>query len=167
MICPVCRAGYQDHIAVCATDGETLVESLPEESAGAFDELEAVLREGTASLSQPRSLENAQRDQEILHEAGVPCLLYANPASVDARGTPTLYHLAMLPRHVDAAAEVLGRRRREMLEAEGMPTTDAVVDLAATEMTCPACGFKFAPAEASGAECPDCGLFLGKDRPAE
>jgi hypothetical protein len=159
MICPACRAEYRDDIAVCATDGAALVASLPEESTSAFDELEASLRDGTASLSQPRSLDNAQRDQELLHEAGVPCLMYANPASVDARGTPTLYHLAMLPRHVDAAAEVLGRRRREMLEAEGMPVADAVVDLSAAEMTCPACGFKFAPAEA----CPDCGLFLGKE----
>jgi len=159
MICPRCRAEYRDDIAVCATDGTALVESLPEETTSAFDELEAALRDGTAALSQPRSLDNAQRDQELLHEAGVPCLMYANPASLDARGTPTQYHLAMLPRHVGAAGEVLGRRRREMLEAEGMPVTDAVVDLSAAEMTCPACGFKFAPA----AECPDCGLFLGKE----
>jgi hypothetical protein len=163
MICPLCRAEYRDDIAVCATDGAALVGSLPQETASAFDELEAALRDGTAALSQPRSLDSAQRDQELLHEARVPCLLYANPASVDSRGTPTQYHLAMLPRHVDAAADVLGRRRREMLEAEGMPVTDAVVDLAAAEMTCPACGFKFAPADT----CPDCGLFLGKEPAAE
>ncbi len=135
----------------------------PSETGAAFAELEQTLRDGTASLSQPRTLENAQRDQELLHEAGVPCLLYANPGSLSANGTPQLYHLAFLPRHVDAAGEVLGRRRREMLEAEGMPVTDTVVDLTAAELVCPACGFKFASADT----CPDCGLFLGKEPSAE
>jgi len=163
VICPVCQAEYREGIAVCATDGATLVESLPEATGSAFAELERSLADGTAALSLPRSLDNAQRDQELLHEGGVPCLLFANPDSVAPNGVPTLYHLAMLPRHADAAAAVLGRRRREMLEAEGMPVTDAVVDLSAAEIECPACGFKFAPAEA----CPDCGLFLGKEAPAE
>ncbi len=159
MICPRCQAEYQEGIAICATDGEALVDSLPQETGAAFAELEKLLREGTAALSQPRTLENAQRDQELLHEAGVPCLLYANPASVDARGTPNLYHLAMLPQHVEDAAAVLGRRRREMLEAEGLSANDAVVDLTAAELVCPACGFRFAAADT----CPDCGLFLGKE----
>jgi hypothetical protein len=163
MICPRCQAEYREGIVTCATDGEALVESLPQETGAAFAELERLLREGTASLSLPRSLDNARRDQELLHEAGVPCLMYANPGSLSANGTPTIYHLAMLPRHVEAAAEVLGRRRREMLEAEGMPVTDAVVDLTASEVVCPACGFKFASADT----CPDCGLFLGKEPAAE
>lgn len=163
MICPRCHAEYTEGIAVCATDGAALVESLPRETGEAFAELEKLLRDGTAALSQPRSLDNAQRDQEILHEAGVPCLLYANPASLSARGTPELYYLAFLPRHVDAAAEVLGRRRREMLEAEGLPVTDAVIDLTAAEVECPACSFRFAAADT----CPDCGLFLGKEPVAE
>jgi hypothetical protein len=163
MICPRCHAEYREGVTSCATDGEALVESLPQETGAAFAELEELLREGTAALSLPRSLDNAQRDQELLHEAGVPCLMYANPASLDARGTPTQYHLAMLPLHVEAAGEVLGRRRREMLEAEGMPVTDTVVDLTAAEIECPACGFKFASADT----CPDCGLFLGKEPTAE
>jgi hypothetical protein len=159
VICPRCQAPYRDGITVCATDGAALVDTLPQETGAAFAELEKLLRDGTAALSQPRTIENAQRDQELLHEAGVPCLLYANPGSVDPRGTPTLYHLAMLPQHVADAAAVLGRRRREMLEAEGMPVSDVVVDLTAAELVCPACGFKFASADT----CPDCGLFLGKE----
>jgi hypothetical protein len=159
MVCPKCHAEYEQGISVCATDGEPLVETLPEETDQAFDELEQALADGKATLSMPRPLEDAQRDQELLHEASVPCLLYANPDSEGPGGAPRLYHLALLPRHLEAATAILGRRRREMLQTEGLTTNDSVVDLTAAEVTCPACGFKFAKADT----CPDCGLFVGRD----
>lgn len=165
MICPSCHAEYRDEITVCATDGATLVTELPEETGESFAELEAALANQTAALSAARSLDDAKGDQELLHEAGVPCLLYGNPDSIGPSGAPRLYHLALLPKHLEAATAALGRKRKAMLEIEGMTTSDAVIDLTAAEITCPACGFKFSPAQ-SGQGCPDCGLFLGAESPA-
>ena len=163
MICPNCHAEYQDGIATCATCDEKLVTSLPEETELAFDELEAAIANKTATLSAARTLDDAKADQELLHEAGVPCLLYGNPESVGPSGAPRLYHLALLPQHLEAATEALGRKRRQMLENEGMAQTDAVIDLTQAEITCPACGTKFARADT----CPDCGLFLGTEEPVQ
>ena len=42
-----------------------------------------------------------------------------------------------------------------------MALPDAVVDLTQAEITCPACGTKFAKADTY----PDCGLFLGTEAP--
>ena len=162
MICPTCHAEYREDLATCATCQEALVETLPEETSAAFAELEAALADKTATLSAARTLEDAQRDQELLHEASIPCLLYGNPDSIGPSGAPRLYHLALLPRHLEAATSALARRRAQMLADEGLQVSDGVVDLTAPEVTCPACGFRFAPAET----CPDCGLFLGKDAPA-
>jgi hypothetical protein len=159
VICPSCRAEYRDDIQSCATCGDALVGELPEETGDAFDELEAALEAKTATLSAPRSLEDAQGDQELLHEAGIPCLLYGNPDSIGPSGAPKIYHLALLPQHLEAAMAALGKRRKAMLEKEGMSADEAVVDLTAAEIACPACGFKFAKADT----CPDCGLFLGKE----
>jgi hypothetical protein len=161
VICPTCHAEYQDSIAVCATCDEKLVTSLPEETGMAFDALERAIADKTATLSAARSLDDAKADQELLHEAGVPCLLYGNPDSVGPSGAPRLYHLALLPQHLDAATAALGRKRQQMLETEGMAMSDAVVDLSQAEIICPACGMKFATADT----CPDCGLFLGTEAP--
>jgi hypothetical protein len=157
LICPRCHAEYQDQLTRCEACDEALVADLPAETGAAFAELERSLTDGTATLSAARTLEDAQRDQELLHEASIPCLLYGDPTSLGAQGTPRRYHLALLPAHVAAAVALLGRRRQEMLRAEGLPDSDAVIDLAAAEIQCPACGFRFAQAT----ECPDCGLFLG------
>ena len=89
----------------------------------------------------------------------MPCLLYGNPDAMGPSGAPRLYHLALLPRHLEAATATLARKRKQMLETEGMSASDAVVDLAAAEITCPACATKFPKADT----CPDCGLFLGID----
>jgi hypothetical protein len=159
VICPNCHAEYREGITVCVTDGEALVDSLPEETGAAFLELEHALSEGTATLSAPRAMDDAQRDQELLHEAGVPCLLYADPNSAGPNGAPRSYHLALLPRHLEAALAALGRQRSRMLATEGLRATETAVDLTAAEITCPACGFQFPRADT----CPDCGLFLGKD----
>jgi hypothetical protein len=123
--------------------------------------LEELLASQTAALSAARSLEDAQRDQELLHEAHIPCLLYGNPGSVGSSGAPQLYHLALLPEDVEPARQTLERRRQQMIEREGLQISDAVVDLEAAEITCPGCGFKFPKAD----ECPDCGLFLGTATP--
>jgi hypothetical protein len=162
VICPNCHAEYQDSVAVCEACNEKLVASLPEETGLAFDELEAAIAAKTATLSAPRTLDDAKADQELLHEAGVPCLLYGNPESIGPSGAPRLYHLALLPQHLEAATAALGRRRRQMLENEGMSMSDAVVDLTQAELTCPACGTKFPKADT----CPECGLFLGIEAPA-
>jgi hypothetical protein len=161
VICPTCHAEYQEGVAVCASCDEKLVGSLPEETGLAFAELEAALANKTATLSAPRMLDDAKADQELLHESGVPCLLYGNPDSAGPNGVPRLYHLALLPQHLEAATAALGRKRRQMLDREGMAVSDAVVDLTAAEITCPACGTKFAKAD----ECPECGLFLGTEAP--
>ncbi len=163
MICPVCQSEFREGFTRCDGCEVELVahlERLPDE---AFRKLEGLMDDGKAALSELRSLEDAQRDQELLHEARIPCLLYGNPAVLTSSGAPVYYQLALLPEDVELARQTLAERRRRMLEAEGVEVKDAVVDLTATEIACPACGFVFPRAE----ECPDCGLFVGPVPAAE
>ena len=155
--CPACHAEYRDGFSRCEPCGEPLVADLPETDSSAFERLEALLAKDQAVLSDPRSLEDAQRDQELLREEGVPCLLWGNPKALGPSGAPLYYHLALLPEHVAPARDTLERRRRNMLELEGGAVPEVVVDLAAANITCPGCGFTFPHAD----ECPDCGLFVG------
>ncbi|MHB1843884.1 MAG: hypothetical protein ACYCWW_03490 [Deltaproteobacteria bacterium] len=157
MVCPICQGEFRDGFQRCATCDVALVDHLPELPEDGFRRLEALLGEGKAALSDPRSLEDAQRDQVLLHDARIPCLLYGNPAALAPSGAPIYYQLALLPEDVDLARTTITERRRKMLEAEGVVLKDSVVDLSAPEIACPACGFVFPKAD----ECPDCGLFVG------
>jgi hypothetical protein len=160
-LCPLCQGEYREGFTRCESCGADLVDRLAQPEWQGLRRLEELLASGTAALSAARGMEDAQRDQELLHEAHIPCLLYANPGSVGKNGAPQLYHLAFLPEDVEPARLTLERRRKQMIEREGLQASDAVVDLEAAELTCPACGFKFPKAE----ECPDCGLYLGAPAP--
>jgi hypothetical protein len=160
-LCPLCQGEYREGFTRCESCGADLVERLAQPEGIGLHRLEELLASGTAALSAARSFEDAQRDQELLHEARIPCLLFGNPGSVGASGAPQLYHLALLPEDVEPARLTLERRRQQMLEREGLQPSEGIVDLDAAEITCPACGHRFAKAP----ECPDCGLFLGVATP--
>ena len=155
-ICPVCLAEYRDGFTRCEPCGADLVEHLPE-TDDRFERLERAVEEEKAVLSDPRTLEDAQRDLELLRDARIPCLLWANPKVLGSSGAPLYYHLALLPEDAELARKTIQSRREQMLADEGLARNDAVVDLSAEQVTCPACGFTFPRAE----ECPDCGLFVG------
>jgi hypothetical protein len=162
-ICPVCNAEYREEFKRCANCEVDLVDGLSEGEDDKFDRLEKALAEGKATLSEPRSLEDAQRDAELLREARLHCLIWANEQLLGPTGVPLYYHLALLPEDVDLVRQTLQARRAKMLAAEGLKSDAAVVDLAAEQVTCPACGFVFPRAD----ECPDCGLFVGAETPEQ
>ncbi len=155
-ICPSCQAEYREGFERCDSCGVALVDHLPE-TDDRFERLERAVAEEKAALSDPRSFDDAQRDAVLLQEAKIPCLIWGNPKMLGPSGAPLYYHLALLPEDVELARQTLSARRARMLEEEGLSRQEAVVDLTAETITCPACGFTFPRAE----ECPDCGLFVG------
>ncbi len=161
-ICPVCLAEYREGFSRCEACNADLVEHVPE-TGDRFQRLERAAASGQAVLSDPRTLEDAQRDAELLRDAQIPCLLQANPSVLGPSGAPLYYHLVLLAEDVVLARETIQSRRDQMLAAEGLAHSDVVVDLSASRITCPACGFTFPRAE----ECPDCGLFVGHLPPDE
>ena len=50
------------------------------------------------------------------------------------------------------------RHLQSYISPEEQAAADCVINFDAAEMTCPACGTRFATGPS---ECPDCGLFLG------
>jgi len=162
-ICPVCNAEYREEFKRCTSCEVDLVDRLPEADDEKFERLEQAVEEEKASLSEPRTLEDAQRDAELLREARIHCLIWANEKVLGPTGVPLYYHLALLPEDVELARQTLKARREKMLAVEGLQPDAAVVDLSAEKITCPACGFVFLRAE----ECPDCGLFVGAEVPVQ
>jgi rubrerythrin len=162
-ICPVCNAEYREEFKRCANCEVDLVEGLAEGEDDKFERLEKAVAEQKATLSEPRPLEDAQRDAELLREAKIHCLIWANEQLIGPTGVPLYYHLALLPEDVELAKQTLQARRAKMLAVEGLHSDAAVVDLSAATLTCPACGFVFPRAD----ECPDCGLFVGAEAPVQ
>ena len=130
-ICPVCNAEYREEFKRCTSCEVDLVDRLPEADDEKFERLEKALEEQKAALSEPRTLEDAQRDAELLREARIHCLIWANEKMLGPTGVPLYYHLALLPEDVELARQTLKARREKMLAVEGLQTDAAIVDLAA------------------------------------
>ena len=132
-ICPSCNAEYREEFKRCASCDVDLVDRLPEADGEKFERLEAAVAEQKATLSEPRTLEDAQRDAELLREAHIHCLIWANEKLLGPTGVPLYYHLALLPEDVELAKQTLKARREKMLAVEGLQPDAAVVNICSAE----------------------------------
>ncbi len=141
--CPKCATPLDEAGAcvTCAAKGEGL---------------ELVTRSGFASVREMMSL---------LEEQGVGAEMEKVPPGRPEERQHPLWNLYVPSGDVQRAVAFLTRDWADLLAdpaaAEAAARGQAGIDVdAGGEVTCPACGHRFAIAQ-GGAECPECGLALG------
>ncbi len=162
--CPKCRSEFREGIVSCAHCEVALVESL-EGQCKAMDErsMEEYLSDKELIIVAQSNLDVLKRIKTLLCENNIANLLLRDGVAgcgPGGCGGPTL-SLAVAEQDLPRLREVWHSDFEDLVQTvEGHieSTPEQVVDLAADETTCPACGTVFS---GKSAECPECGLFFG------
>lgn len=161
--CPSCGDEYRPTLTECAVCGAVLI-SGDEKHAGvaahkvalaarnmkiAQDEKLVAIRKGSVN-----DLKNLQK---ILAGSGVPSLLASDSESCGKGCCGPELFLQIREVDADTATEILAKDfiRSTALDSHDLSNAAAVIDVQASQTTCPACGCKFSPTVGA---CPECGL---------
>jgi len=161
--CPQCRDEYRAEIERCATCGVELL------SGRRMLEMEERQKARMASRSMTISPDDELVDirkgtvidikqlQSLLEKEGIPALAVGDPASCGGGCCGTGLILRVRMEDARDAAEVLSREyfQSTRLADHDISYANEVLNTAALEATCPACGCRFSTRESV---CPDCGL---------
>jgi len=164
--CPVCNDEYRAEIVMCAgcevelMTGEQYLEMksgrLRERENRSMelsvdDELVAIRSGSLIDMKQLRSL---------LAKEMIPSLLVSEDGGCAKGCCGSNFVLQVRLQDGQEALAVLADefKRSTSLESHDLSNADAVFDVKAENITCPACGHSFAPTTTT---CPDCGLCFG------
>lgn len=164
--CPNCLDEYRTEITTCAAcniplvSGKEMLESqqdLEQKQAGRNmvispeDEL-VTIRKGP--LVQMKDL------QTMLKREGIPSIAVNEDSNCGQGCCGTNIFVQIRKADLQDVMAILEQDhvRSTGLEDHDLSTAGAVIDTAAEQATCPACGYSFSTTEAS---CPDCGLCFG------
>ena len=165
--CPDCRSEYLSEITECAACGVPLVVELSGPSFMGSQEHAAYFSGQALELVTLGSLDMCREIRELLEKDGVPARIVASDEIAE---TPVhmRMRLEIVAADLPRAQQVMAGHWREVVAAEGADADQAksaALD-SGGETECPGCAARFIPLSTSGAECPECGLFLGVSTPA-
>ena len=164
--CPDCMDEYRAEITTCAAcniplvSGKKILEvqqNPAREQAGRNmvispdDELVSIRR---GPLVQMKDF------QSMLKREGIPSIAVSEDSNCGQGSCGTNLFVQIRKSDLQDVMAILEREhvRSTGLEDHDLSTAGAVIDTAAEQATCPACGYSFSTTEAS---CPDCGLCFG------
>jgi hypothetical protein len=165
-ICPSCREEYLDHIELCITCRETLVNEIDAQNIrqkGALLSKEELFKSEMVPFLEG-SLAHCREIEKVLAKSFVSCAVYPMKLSADANATlgstsDMKYMLLIRECDVLKAKDALEGKFHDEVMKEGKGAfSKSAVDLSQEEVACPAC--EHVGALSSG-ECKNCGLFLG------
>ncbi|MCW5208158.1 hypothetical protein VU11_05815 [Desulfobulbus sp. US2] len=98
--------------------------------------------------------------QSMLKREGIPSIAVSEDSNCGQGSCATNLFVQIRKSDLQDVVAILERDhvRSTGLEDHDLSTAGAVIDTAAEQATCPACGYSFSTTEAS---CPDCGLCFG------
>lgn len=159
--CPKCMDEYRAEITTCAACHISLVSG--KEMLQARQEREQTGR--TLVISPDDELVSIRKGplvqmkdfQVMLKRAGIPSIAVSEDSNCGQGSCATNIFVQIRKNDLQDVVAILERDhvRSTGLEDHDLSTAGAVIDTAAEQATCPACGFSFPTAEAA---CPDCGL---------
>ncbi|MBN2499096.1 MAG: hypothetical protein JXR96_31195 [Deltaproteobacteria bacterium] len=153
--CPECLAEYREGFTHCSSCGVDLVDKLPEPINLSEEAIKEAL-EGKELVPVSRGwLEAIRETRQVLTDERIMALVVDDPTWDPIPGVPNRVMLVVSKEDQEAAAKLLGKSFKDMIDQEGLDRETAPVDTS----QCPACG---ASVPDSAEECPECGLFVGK-----
>ena len=164
--CPDCMDEYRAEITVCAACNIPLVSG--EQMLKALQNTAQKQPERTMIISPDDELVSIRQGpfvqmkdfQVMLKRAGIPSIAVSEDSNCGQGSCGTNMFVQIRKSDLQDVVAILERDhvRSTGLEDHDLSTAGAVIDTAAEQATCPACGYSFSTTEGS---CPDCGLCFG------
>jgi hypothetical protein len=161
--CPDCMDEYRAEITTCAACNIPLISG--KEMLEARQELDREQAGRTMVISPDDELVSIRKGplvqmkdfQVMLKRAGIPSIAVSEDSNCGQGSCGTNIFIQIRKIDIQDVVAILERDhvRSTGLEDHDLSTAGAVIDTAADQATCPACGYSFPTTEAS---CPDCGL---------
>ncbi len=163
--CPQCDDEYRAEMKLCASceveliDGPQLIAKLAAQEKRPRRSPDISRNDQLVALRKGNLLD-MKNLQHLLKQEGIPALIAGEgpECKQGCCGPEVILHVRMEDAE-DSVVVLAGEfQRSTALASHDLSTADSVFDQDAEKVTCPACGYRFAP---TSPECPDCGLTLG------